>query len=71
MKLAKFMQMKNLDDAGLAKLLDKDRVTVNRYRRGKKIPSASTIVRIAEISGGLVTANDLLGIRSRAGASAD
>ena len=64
MTLSDFMQSKNLDDATLAKLLDKNRVTVNRYRRGIEIPSTSTIVRIIEISGGLVTANELLGIEA-------
>lgn len=66
MTLSEFMQVKNLNDATLAKLLDKDRVTVNRYRRGVEVPSTRTIVRIIEISGGLVTANELLGLRAEA-----
>lgn len=66
MTLSEFMQSKNLDDATLAKLLDKNRVTVNRYRRRVEVPSSATIVRIIEISGGLVTANELLGISADA-----
>ena len=63
MTLSEFMTLKSLDDAAMARLLDKNRVTVNRYRRGIEVPSTTTILRIIEISGGLVSANDLLGIQ--------
>lgn len=64
MTLSEWMQQNDLSDAAVAERLGKSRVTVSRYRRGNEIPSSDTIKTIVEITGGAVTANDLLGIPS-------
>jgi transcriptional regulator with XRE-family HTH domain len=67
MKLGDYMSQYGLDDSQMADLIGKNRVTVNRYRRGVETPSGDTIRKIVEISYGKVTANDLLGIGQDAG----
>jgi len=69
MQLGEWMEAAGLDDAALGERLGerdprnrKSRVTVSRYRRGIE-PIPSPIVKeLVEISGGQMTADELLGI---------
>jgi len=62
MDLATYMTANDLDDAAMAAKIGRSRVAVSRYRRKLEIPSPGTIRMIVEVSGGEVTANELLQI---------
>jgi hypothetical protein len=64
MQLADYMAANNLDDAAMGALINRSRVTVSRYRRKLEVPSSETIPLIVAATGGKVTANDLLGIKT-------
>jgi predicted transcriptional regulator len=66
MQLAEFMQAKSLSDEDVAAMIRRNRASVSRYRRGLETPSPGIIKKLVEISGGLVTANELLGIEQAA-----
>jgi hypothetical protein len=68
MTLSEFMQAWAFDDEALGLKIGRTRVSVSRYRRGLKTPSAATIVKIVDVSEGQVTANDLLGIQMQVAA---
>lgn len=70
MNLAEYMEAEKLTDAAMgAKLgeddpkLRKSRVTVGRYRRGLEPIPGDVVKRMVEMSGGRMTANELLGIQ--------
>ncbi len=46
------------------------RMTVTRYIRGERVPRPHIVVRIAELTGGAVTANDFHDLASGRGADA-
>jgi transcriptional regulator with XRE-family HTH domain len=58
MKLEQYMAAQGLSDAEMAKLIEKERSLVNRYRRGKIIPSPAAIKKIQEVTGHAVVFND-------------
>jgi predicted transcriptional regulator len=65
MQLAEWMQRKNLGDQAMADLIgDVDRSMVSRYRRRTHRPSWSVVLRIIEITGGEVTADDFLTVEA-------
>ena len=64
MKLSEFMQARGISDEELASKIGRTRVSVSRYRRGLETPSAEVIKNLVELSGGEITANELLGIES-------
>ena len=66
MKLSEFMQAQSLSDDDMAEKLGISRATVSRYRRGLVTPSPEVMKNIVELSGGVITANDLLGIEPTA-----
>lgn len=66
MTLAEYMAANGLDDDAMAEKIDKARVTVSRYRRGLEIPGTETVKKIVEVTAGVVTANELLGIQVEA-----
>ena len=58
MKLREYMQERGWKDADLAQRIGVSVQAANRYRRGLRIPSGKVMRRIAEVTGGAVTAND-------------
>jgi hypothetical protein len=58
MKLSEFMKSANIDDVGLAKLVNRDRSNVLRWRNGVTKPDFDALVAIEKISKGKVTARD-------------
>lgn len=60
MKLAEWMREQSLDDDAVAAMVDADRVTVSRVRRGVNKPSWLLAARLKAASGGRVTADDFL-----------
>lgn len=58
MKLADWMARKRINDTKVAALVNCDRATINRVRRGKHRPSWRLIDAIREISKGQVSARD-------------
>lgn len=62
MQLSEWMKRENIDDEGFGAKIGRNRVSVSRYRRGKEPPSAETLKRIVEATGGEVSANEVLGI---------
>jgi transcriptional regulator with XRE-family HTH domain len=66
MQLSDYMQAYNLTDKELAAKIGKHRVSISRYRRGLETPSPEVIKKLVELSGGIITANELLGIEQSA-----
>lgn len=62
MTLAEWMAVKGMDDDALAAALEIDRSTASRFRRGKLIPSAKLIERIAGLTNGAVQPNTFFGL---------
>lgn len=61
MKLDQYLAINGLTDDAFAQTLGvAHRLTVNRYRRGLRVPRPSIMRRIAEVTGGQVTANDFI-----------
>jgi hypothetical protein len=58
MKLADFMKSEKIDDVRLAKLVNRDRSNVLRWRNGVTKPDFDALVAIEKISDGRVTARD-------------
>jgi hypothetical protein len=58
MRLTDWMQLVGFLDPDVARRVGLDRVTICRWRTGARVPSVASMRKIAEISGGLVTAND-------------
>ena len=63
MTLSEYMTTNGYTDEAFARDLGvAHRLTVNRYRRGKRIPRPEIMARITEITRGAVTANDFFGL---------
>lgn len=62
MELAEYMEAHGLDDAAMGAKIKRSRVSVGRFRRKLETPSSQTTKLIVAATGGLVTANELLGI---------
>lgn len=60
MKLSDWMQHKGVDDATMGQMVDANRVTISRIRRGINQPSWELAGRIKDATKGDVTANDFL-----------
>lgn len=60
MTLAEYLKKNAIRDEDFAAKIGVNRSTVNRLRRGAngQLPSRETIARIADATGGAVTAND-------------
>jgi hypothetical protein len=63
MDLATYMTAHDLDDAQLGVRIGRSRSRVSRYRRGLEPIPADAVKLLVELSGGRMTANDLLGIK--------
>ena len=62
MKLAKYLEDRNLTDAAFARAIGVERQAIGRYKSGDRFPEKPILLRIFEETGGLVTANDFAGI---------
>jgi DNA-binding XRE family transcriptional regulator len=60
MKLSQWMLDNGMDDAAFGALVQADRVTISRIRRGRNRPSWTLADRIQTATHGAVTANDFL-----------
>jgi transcriptional regulator with XRE-family HTH domain len=60
MTLQDFMKWKGLGDAKVAKGISVSRVSVTRYRNGRRRPDWEVLLRIYHWSGRIVTPNDFL-----------
>lgn len=58
MNISDYMTEHDLKDGDMAELVDHDRATISRVRRGVTKPSDILIKRIFKVTGGAVTAND-------------
>lgn len=66
MTLAEYMEAEGITDAKMGERINKSRVTVSRYRRGLEPIPGETVKALVEMSGGRMTANELLGIEAEA-----
>jgi predicted transcriptional regulator len=62
MKLADYLQHHSIHPADFAKSIGVSRETVRRYMVGDRRPELEKLHKIAEVTGGEVTANDFFGI---------
>lgn len=60
MHLADYMEAHGLDDAKVAKQIDRSRVTVSRIRRRKVRPDWNTLEILKTWSAGQITADDFV-----------
>ena len=60
MTLQDFMQAKDLDDHAVAALVNRDRSSVYRWRKGMSRPDFDALVALEKLSAGQVTASDFV-----------
>lgn len=60
MKLGDWMQARNLRDEEVAELVESDRSTISRVRRGVSRPSWDLAEKLAAVTDGAVMPNDYL-----------
>lgn len=68
MNLAAYMATHSLDDAQMGERIGKSRSRVSRYRRGLEPIPGDVVKQLVSLSGGVMTANELLGIETAAAA---
>lgn len=64
MQLQEYLEERGLTDRSFAAKLGVASMTVWRWRNGRRTPRIPTIKRIAELTGGAVTATDWLEVQS-------
>jgi transcriptional regulator with XRE-family HTH domain len=62
MQLATYLDENGISDAAFARSIGVERQAVGRYRSGERFPEKVILLRIFEVTGGQVTANDFAGI---------
>ena len=62
MTLDSWLTLNGLAEAEFGKRIGRKQASVNRYRRGKRIPDNRTMRKIFKATKGQVTANDFYGI---------
>lgn len=62
MKLRDYLEQTSLNRNQFAELIDVSGETVRRYLTGERRPERETLLKIAEVTEGQVTANDFFGI---------
>jgi len=60
MTLSEFMAWKDIGDAEMARYIGVSRVSVVRYRNGERRPEWHVLVRIRDVTGGIVTADSFM-----------
>jgi transcriptional regulator with XRE-family HTH domain len=58
MKLGEYINQKKLSQEAFGNLIEVSQAAVARFVNGQRMPRREIILRIAQITGGLVTAND-------------
>lgn len=66
MKLRSWRKSEGLTLATLAERIETDEASLSRYERGERMPNQETMRKIAQVTGGAVTANDFYGIEGSA-----
>ena len=62
MKLADYLESNSLSRAEFAEKISVSPEAVRRYVTGERAPDKERLIKIAEVTGGEVTANDFFGI---------
>lgn len=62
MKLASYLETKNVSDSDFADAIGVSRQAVHRYKSGDRFPERPVLSRIFKATGGRVTANDFANI---------
>lgn len=62
MRLATYLEKRELTDAAFARLIGVERQAVGRYKVGDRFPETPILLKIYEVTDGKVTANDFAGI---------
>ncbi len=60
MLLSDYLAENELSDAAFARLIGVERQTVGRYQTGDRFPERHILLKIFEVTGGKVTANDFI-----------
>lgn len=60
MKLAEYLATKKLSQAEFARIIEASQVAVSRYASGRRMPRRDRMLKIREVTGGLVTGDDFL-----------
>lgn len=60
MKLAEYLATNKLSQAEFAKIIEASQVAVSRYASGRRMPRKDRMLKIREVTGGLVTGDDFL-----------
>lgn len=60
MKLDDWMIDNGHDDESLGALIGVSRITVSRWRRGKRLPAGLNVARVSRVTGGAVRYEDFL-----------
>lgn len=64
MKLTAYLQERKLSVEAFAELVECDPTTIWRAATGRSIPRRALLLRIMEVTGGKVTANDFIEVSS-------
>jgi len=60
MKIAEWLEAENLTNIAFAERVGVSESAVSKWRRGKRLPRDPRVIgRIADVTGGAVTANDI------------
>lgn len=65
MQLADYLDQNEITDAAFARSIGVERQAVGRYRAGERFPEKPILLKIFEITGGKVTANDFAGLPTK------
>jgi predicted transcriptional regulator len=60
MTLADYLAMKKISQAEFAQSIGVSQVAVSRYASGQRMPRRNWLLKIRDVTGGLVTGNDFL-----------
>ena len=63
MKLARYLKRKKLSPEDFAVLIEVHPTTVYRFIQGLSFPKSGNLKRIAQVTGGSVTANDFVDVQ--------
>ncbi len=62
MKLADWLDAKNISHQEFGDRIGKSQAAVSRYASGKRMPDEETLIKIFEVTGGDVTPNDFVAL---------
>jgi transcriptional regulator with XRE-family HTH domain len=70
MQLATYLSQKEISDGDFAEAIGVSRQAVHRYKTGERFPERAVLQKIAEATGGNVTANDFMPAQAPTGEAA-